>query len=556
MALSALTPEEMSIGIFVTLILTSILFLWYYHHSYQSGIKLPLPPGPRKLPLLGNTLDMPATDQHIIFSQWAEQYGSDILHLKVAGGDYIILNSYEAVIDLLDKRSAIYSSRPHFTMLQDLVGWKGDLLFMSSGKVLNAHRKLFHQGRFKFHPTNSAIHRIHEKRALGIFLNSLIDTPEEWVSHIKQMIGAIIIGVAYGVQVQPKDDPNITAASKMYSVLNAASVPGAFLVDILSFLKYVPAWFPGASFKQKAKAWYGIRNATIRPPFMQVKQALIDGTANDSFTSRCLANAEHFNPDSDSDCLSEEEEMIMQTAGTLYEGGADTGKTALQTFLLAMMCFPDAQHAAQEELDHVIGQKRLPDYQDLDDPATLPYVRAIILECLRWQTVVPLGKYTTQSQSVPHLIDTEDTYKGYYIPRGSIILPNVWGILRDKRKYGPTASTFDPKRWLLQTFDDKGKVQRELDSDMMEHDPIPISFGFGRRVCPGQHMALSTFQINVASLLHCFNINPPVDENGNHVIPEIKYVSGITNGPTPFDCCIKPRSNEHAALVQHMLMDE
>ncbi|KAF8823989.1 hypothetical protein HHX47_DHR9000463 [Lentinula edodes] len=337
----------------------------------------------------------------------------------------------------------------------------------------------------EFHPTNSAIHRIHEKRALGVFLNSLLDTPEEWVSHIKQMIGAIIIGVAYGVQVQPKDDPNITAASKMYSVLNAASVPGAFLVDILSFLKYVPAWFPGASFKQKAKAWYGIRNATIRPPFMQVKQALIDGTANDSFTSRCLANVEHFNLDSDSDCLLEEEEMIMQTAGTLYEGGADTGKTALRTFLLAMMCFPDAQHAAQEELDHVIGQKRLPDYQDMDDPATLPYVRAIILECLR-------------------------------------------GILRDKRRYGPTASTFDPKRWLLQTFDDKGKVQWELDSDMMEHDPIPISFGFGRRVCPGQHMALSTFQINVASLLHCFNIDPPVDENGNHIIPEIKYVSGIT----------------------------
>ncbi|KAJ3849827.1 cytochrome P450 [Lentinula lateritia] len=552
----------MTLGVFVTLTLTlaSVLFLWH-HHSYGSGIKLPLPPGPRKLPILGNTLDMPATDQHIVFSRWAEQYNSDILHLKVAGGDYIILNSYEAVIDLLDKRSAIYSSRPHFTMLQDLVGWEGDLLFMSSGKALNAHRKLFHQ---EFHPTNSSIHRIHEQKALGVFLNSLLDTPEEWVDHIKQMIGAIIIGVAYGVQVQPRDDPNITAAAKMYSVLNAASVPGAFLVDMFSILRYVPAWFPGASFKQQARAWYGIRDATIRPPFMQVKQAMSDGTAKDSFTSRCLATAEQLNinphpePDSQADPtrLSSEEHMIMQTAGTLYEGGADTGKTALRTFLLAMLCFPAAQRAAQAELDRVVGGERLPEYQDVDDPHTLPYVRGIILECLR---------------SVPHLLDTEDTYKGYHIPKGSTVIPNIWAILRDTKRYGPTASTFDPERWLLRVSDDNdgGNVARwELNPDMMQHDPIPMSFGFGRRVCPGQHMALSTFQITVASLLWGFDIQPPVDhidhQGNNHgdgdptttMMNKIKYISGITNGPAPFECRIKPRSEAHVAVVRQMVVDE
>ncbi|KAJ3810212.1 cytochrome P450 [Lentinula aff. lateritia] len=561
----------MTLGVFVTLTLTlaSILFLWH-HHSYGSGIKLPLPPGPRKLPILGNTL--------------------------VAGGDYIILNSYEAVIDLLDKRSAIYSSRPHFTMLQDLVGslhyhglwitsrrWEGDLLFMSSGKALNAHRKLFHQ---EFHPTNSSIHRIHEQKALGVFLNSLLDTPEEWASHIKQMIGAIIIGVAYGVQVQPRDDPNITAAAKMYSVLNAASVPGAFLVDMFSILRYVPAWFPGASFKQQARAWYGIRDATIRPPFIQVKQAMNDGTAKDSFTSRCLATAEQLNinphpePDSQADPtrLSSEEHMIMQTAGTLYEGGADTGKTALRTFLLAMLCFPAAQRAAQAELDRVVGGERLPEYQDVDDPHTLPYVRGIILECLRQvhchsgldfviQYIYVFFMVFSNYPAVPHLLDTEDTYKGYHIPKGSTVIPNIWSILRDTKRYGPTASTFDPERWLLRVSDDNDKgnaVRWELNPDMMQHDPIPMSFGFGRRVCPGQHMALSTFQITVASLLWGFDIHPPVDHVDHQgdgdpttmMMNKIKYISGITNGPAPFECRIKPRSEEHVAVVRQMVVDE
>ncbi|KAJ4485412.1 cytochrome P450 [Lentinula aciculospora] len=537
--------KEQASSFLVVLSLASALVMWYHYRKYGSGQNLPLPPGPKKLPLLGNAFDMPTVNPHLTFAQWADQYDSDILHLSVAGRDYIILNSLEAVIDLLDKRSGIYSSRPHLTMLQDLIGWDNDLLFMSYGKTFSAHRKLFHQ---EFHPSNSSIHRSHEKKAVRIFLNSIIDAPDKWLENIKHMIGAIIIGVAYGVPVQPKDDPNIIAASKMYSVLNAAILPGAFLVDVFPILKYVPSWFPGASFKQKAKAWYGIRNATITPPFMQVKEAMTNGTAGDSFSLRCLQNAE--NPDPRPDHLSVEEEMIKQTAGTLYEGGADTGKTALRTFLFAMICFPDTQREAQEELDRVIGKDRLPDYEDVDFdlPVTLPFVRAIILECLRWQTVVPLA--------VPHQVDTEDTYKGYYIPKGSTVLPNIWGILRDKKRYGPTAHTFDPKRWLLpKSSNEKPGVRWELNLDMMVHDPIPISFGFGRRVCPGQHMALSTFQINVASLLHSFDITPPLGEDGNPVIPQIKYVSGVTSGPAPFECNIKPRSEEHVALIRQALLE-
>ncbi|KAE9397630.1 hypothetical protein BT96DRAFT_788205, partial [Gymnopus androsaceus JB14] len=59
---------------------------------------------------------------------------SDILHLEVAGSQYIVLNSYDAAADLLDKRSSIYSS-----------SWNRDLLLMSSGEDLKAHRKLFQQ---------------------------------------------------------------------------------------------------------------------------------------------------------------------------------------------------------------------------------------------------------------------------------------------------------------------------------------------------------------------------------------------------------------------------
>ncbi|KAJ3983549.1 cytochrome P450 [Lentinula detonsa] len=537
--------SELSITSTVVILTMIFIFCTWLRHQFGQNKLRPLPPGPRKLPLLGNSLDMPSTHQWLKFSEWADQFNTDILHLKVAGGDYIVLSSYEASTELLDRRSGIYSNRPHITMLQDLVGWDGDVVLLPYGKSLHAHRKLFHQ---EFHPANSMIHRPHEKKARTIFLNNLIETPEEWLEHIKQMIGTIILAVAYGIRVQSKDDANIVAAEKMTTIFKAAGMPGSFLVDIFPILRYIPSWFPGASFKRKAKSWRGIFQKTITPPFMHVKQAMINGTAEDSFTLRCLQNVK--NPDPQANHLSEEEEIIKETAGAMYEAGADTGVTALRTFLLAMMSFPNVQKEAQEELDNVVGKERLPDYEDLDT-GLLPFAYAVILECFRWQPVVPLG--------FPHKLDKEDTYKGYFFPKGSIVASNVWRILRDEKIYGVDTDTFNPKRWLqLRTEKsndgEQGRSKWILNSNMMKNDPMSISFGFGRRVCPGKHMGLSTFHSTVASLLHCFDIAPPLGEDGIPMVPKIEYISGVLNSPAPFKCSINPRSKEHVAIVQQALM--
>ena len=62
---------------------------------------------------------------------------------------------------------------------------------------------------------------------------------------------------------------------------------------------------------------------------------------------------------------------------------------AVQAFFLAMAMHPDVQHKAQEELDTVIGQDRLPDFNDRDK---LPYINAIVKETLRWHSITPIGK--------------------------------------------------------------------------------------------------------------------------------------------------------------------
>lgn len=79
---------------------------------------LPLPPGPRPLPLLGNALDLPQSQEFVTYHEWSKIYG-DVVHAEAFGRHIIILNSVRAAQELLDARSNIYSDRPHIPMIHE-----------------------------------------------------------------------------------------------------------------------------------------------------------------------------------------------------------------------------------------------------------------------------------------------------------------------------------------------------------------------------------------------------------------------------------------------------
>lgn len=80
-----------------------------------------------------------------------------------------------------------------------------------------------------------------------------------------------------------------------------------------------------------------------------------------------------------------------------------------------MATFPEVQKKAQAELDIIVGSNRLPRFSDRD---SLPYVNALLSECLRWKPTAQLG--------LPHRSVADDEYAGYVIPGDSLVLPNVW----------------------------------------------------------------------------------------------------------------------------------
>ncbi|KAF7789957.1 hypothetical protein EIP86_000905 [Pleurotus ostreatoroseus] len=479
-----------------------------------------LPPGPKGLPILGNILDIPK-DGHewLDYEKWGRQYGSDILYINLLGTPVVILNSWKHAIELFERRSKLYSDRPKAIMLNDLTGWGFDFAFMGYGNVWREQRRVFHQ-----HFNGQAILKYAPQfpRAVHDLLLRLLERPEDFMAHLRHSAGAVIMAITYGIDVLPKDDPYVDIAERALVTLNATCNTGSYLVDYLPALQYIPSWMPGAKFKRQAAIWHQYVMDLTHVPYAAVKQAIAEGTAAPSVVAT-LINKLDVNEDN-----TKIEGVIRNVAGAAYTGGADTSVSSLGTLVYALMLHPECQRKAQAELERVIGKGRLPTLEDRDQ---LPYITAIFRESMRWRPVVPL--------SVTHALTEDDEYLGYNFPKGLLVIGNIWAISRDEERY-PDPERFNPDRFMT--------PEGTLDPKVPNSDDF--AFGFGRRTCPGRHLALNSIWLSLASILTVFNLELPRDKNGEEIRPSGEYTPGLISYPEPFQCKFKPRSQHAEALIR------
>ncbi|KAJ7088955.1 cytochrome P450 [Mycena epipterygia] len=447
----------------------------------------------------------------------SRKYDSDIISLNLMGDTVIVLNSLASAEDLLENKSVIYSDRPPFPMLNDLVGFHWHFAFMRYGPQWKDYRKGFMR---QFQPSEVGFHRPAELEAARVLLQRLVESPAKFERHLRHMAGMVILSTAYGIDVEPEDDPHIAISEQALHVMACATNRGAYLVDSLPFLKYVPEFFPGAGFKMQAREWRKIVSAMPEVPYNFVKKSLAEGTAKSSIASRVLQEIEDTGGGDDAELA------LKNILAACYASGADTTVSALGTFILAMTMHPEIQAKAQAAVDAVVGQGRLPNFDD-----SIPYVDAVVREVLRWRPIVPLG--------VAHAVTEDDIYKGYNIPAGSVVVGNTWAILHNEATYGPNPDRFIPERWLT----DDGKINTSM------REPS-AAFGFGRRVCPGKDMAQWSIWICVASILATLNINKALDEKGVPIEPSGEYTSGFLCYPMPHKCDIIPRSDAARVMIR------
>ena len=92
---------------------------------------------------------------------------------------------------------------------------------------------------------------------------------------ITSIFDSTIMNIGYGIAVQETNDPYISVAEEVLDGLAQAGIPGVFLVDLIPILKYVPSWFPGAGFQNKAARWRKANGIMAEKPFRYVKEQLV-----------------------------------------------------------------------------------------------------------------------------------------------------------------------------------------------------------------------------------------------------------------------------------------
>ncbi|KAG2750014.1 cytochrome P450 [Suillus brevipes Sb2] len=501
-------------------VLVSCVLLALIITRFKGFARLPLPPGPKPLPIVGNFFQLNITRPWLTYTHWKKKYG-DLIYFRLIGLDFIVVNSEKVARALMDQRSAIYSDRP-FIATNKLFGVDFSTVMLPyHGSDWKLHRKMFHHAlRVE---SASRYHDIHMKRVRPL-LKDLLDDPSHFEIHIQRFVASNVMAFTYGYDVAPRNDPMVANVKELVDILAKALSPErSAILSAFPILTRLPAWLPGPGSQRDAARARELAGQVLNVPFNLVKRNIAAGVATHSMVSDCLAQID------EKDDQHKEEAAIKAAAATAFIGYFSSmirSSSILHTFILAMILYPEVQAKGQAEIDSVIGAtSRLPKF---DDRPLLPYVDAILRELLRWIPVVPLG--------IPHATSKDDDYDGRFIPKGTLVINNVWAMSRDESKHGADVEEFRPERHLT--------AESNSSPQPISTDPI---FGLGRRICPGRFTAEAVIWIAIVNILATFRITKSKDALGQEINVKKEFTAGIAVQPVHFSCSFVSRSEERAS---------
>ncbi|CAN9416638.1 unnamed protein product [Alternaria alternata] len=437
--------------------LLAILYVWLRRRQDSN-----LPPGPPRLPILGNLHQAPKEAVWITYQKWVEQYGP-LVYLNFGGTNVILIGDHEVAKDLLDKKAMIYSSRPRMVMAQELTCKSKHIMFKPFDGDFLLHQRLEAPVLSpRASACYTAIQDLESKQLLKNLLQSN-DFPKEF----ERFAASIVYSITFGMRIITGDEWQLQTSHECLKNFTIAGQVGAWIVDLFPCRENLHMANMEDALKRKGWNW-----------------------------------AKEFNKSKEAKALAATE--VAWDLGVLCDAGVETTQIQLQIFILA------------KELDEVVGTNRLPGFEDLSN---LPYLQAVVEENFRWRHIVPAG--------IPHATTQDDFYKGYLIPKGSVVVP-VFAAMRQNSSTFDSPEVFRPERWIEKSQ--------------------PSNFGYGRRVCPGRFIARNSLAIAMARLLWAFNIR---SKDGVRInVSEEMFTTGFVSGPKPFVAVFEPRSKERRSLIE------
>ncbi|OAG05453.1 cytochrome P450 [Paraphaeosphaeria sporulosa] len=484
--------------------------LWYIYSTFNYRSRrngATEIPGPKGLPIVGNVLDMPKDSQLIpVFNKWYREYG-DLVSFKILGINQVVLNIEKAANDLFVQRGNSYSDRGAPTAIADDT-WR-------------QHRKLLHTvlsapATVRYEPfiELETIYTLHD----------LLISPEKFSDHLERYAYGIVFRVGLGRRVQDLNDYVVQESIMGVDETLKAFRPDLFACNIWPPLLHAPDWLVPSN--KTLRRYLARLEGSIDLVQSDLKARIKNRSAPESLQKWFLEHMHEF------DLTEEHGAWVFQS---LVGAGTRSPYNAMMQYTINMMEHPEWQRKVQEEVDRVVGKDRLPSFEDLSN---LPTVRAVIKEGIRYRSIVA-------EIGIPHKLDRDDFYEGYFIPKGTILHANYSAILSDRELY-PDGPVYNPARWLDPSY----PTYKEPLTSYPSLQGF-TSFGYGRRACPAANFTERTLTVIVARLAWAFNIRKKVDPTTKMEIPlDIKYEPTPNPKPLPFPAVFEVRDQERARVIK------
>jgi cytochrome P450 len=512
--------DHQCLSIILSFTVTATIFGWLFQDRRLNSI-----PGPKGYPFIGIGYQLPPKPA-AVFRKWAQEYG-DVFKIRVGWYNWVVINTPEAVREILEKQAVHTSSKAPSPMSHDTVTGGNRMPTMPYGNQWRALRTAIRQ--MTTVPMTSTFVPSQEFEAKQLFFDLGTDNENQrnFYQHMRRYALSIIMTNTFGTRVKDLDDPAAQNAIKTQAILRRTSGPGAFIVDEVPLLAMLPKWlWPGLTDAENAAKQ--VRDIKMEM-WEQLGEQVTSGKAPHCYAREIYEKRESWYAQGLT-----EEKLVWLTTG-LVEAGFETTAATLNSLVLHLAANQIVQGKAHEELMNVVGPGRLPTFEDID---SLPYIRACVKEMMRINPLIAPG--------VRHYAEQDLVYKGHIIPKGTVLITNTSFLHYDPSRYEKPFE-FMPERYLNHNL---YSSEYAAMSDPAKRDHF--TFSTGRRTCPGARLAENSLYIALAGILWAYEIRPPIVNGAEKVLDtsDNAYTEGGVTLPKPFSARFIPRNDDRFRIVK------
>ncbi|KAM9316380.1 cytochrome P450 2K1-like [Gastrophryne carolinensis] len=482
-------------------ILLFVVTIFFLAHVFSNHKYKNFPPGPRPLPIIGNVHSINMKRPHETFIELSKRYGT-VFSVQIGMRRMVILCGYDTIKDALLNHAEALSDRPITPLVYNILKNYG--VIFSNGENWQVMRRFTLSTLRDYGMGKKTIEdKISEEAECMIqSFKSHGGKPFNNHSIMNTAVANIIISILLSHRYD-YEDPTI---QKLICLVNEnVIVAGSPLARLHNSFPLLLDLIPGGH--QKIGKNVFEMQSFIRETFSTQKKEL-DVNDQRNLIDAFLAKQQEGKPESTQYF---HDKNLTALVANLFGAGVETTSTTLRWGLLLMMKYPEIQKKVHEEIDRVIGTAQ----PRQEHRKQMPYTDAVIHEIQRFGDIAPA--------SLPHATSQDVTFRGYFIPKGTTVIPVLSSILNDETHF-KKQHEFYPEHFL----DAQGNFKK---------NEALIPFSIGKRSCAGETLAKMELFLFFTALLQAFRFQAPSGD-----LLDLTPALGATNSPLPHDICAIDRT--------------